>query len=180
PPPDAEVVRTPRAGTALTHRLLVLADAAPGTGWPTDDTQVRALVEPALEAWAGSVLGPANRVRVRVRSGPTVTTTDLSVLKLSALDALAMTPSGGPAGATEIEQALLARSAPGAQLVLDRDPTWTPAQLGLEEFLELARGVRELIDGARALDSRDLSLPNPAASPGPTPGTATAPEPDPG
>ncbi len=172
PPPDVEVVRTPRAGTAVTHRLLVLADAAAGTGWPTDDTQVRALVEPSLEAWAGSVLGPANRVRVRVRSGTTVTTTDLSTLRLSALDALAMIPSGGPAGATEIEQALLDGSAPGAQLVLERDPAWTPGQLGLGEFLELARTVRELIDGARALDARDLTVPNQAANLATSPGTA--------
>src|SRR5439155_10744135 len=42
-PPDVEVVRTPRAGTAVTHRLLVLADlAATASGWPTDATQVRA------------------------------------------------------------------------------------------------------------------------------------------
>ena len=67
-PPDVEVVRTPRAGTAVTHRLLVLADpAAPAAGWPTDATQVRAKVEPALEAWAAGVLGPASRVLVRVR-----------------------------------------------------------------------------------------------------------------
>ena len=63
--PDVEVVRTPRSGAAITHRLLLLADAPAGTGWPTDATQVRAMVEPALEAWAGSALGPASRVRVR-------------------------------------------------------------------------------------------------------------------
>ncbi len=71
-PPDVEVVRTPRAGTAVTHRLLVLADpAATAAGWPTDATQVRAKVEPALEAWAASVLGPAEpRARARpVRAG---------------------------------------------------------------------------------------------------------------
>src|SRR4051794_27702574 len=54
PPPEIEVVRTPRAGAAVTHRLLVLADAPAGSGWPTDSDQVRARVEPALEAWAGS------------------------------------------------------------------------------------------------------------------------------
>ena len=113
--PTCEVVRTPRSGTAVTHRLLVLADAPAGTGWPTDATQVRAKVEPALEAWAGSLLGPASRVRIRVRSGTTVSTSDLSVLKLSALDALALTPAGGPAGATEIEQALIARLGGGAR-----------------------------------------------------------------
>ena len=182
PPPEVEVVRTPRAGTAVTHRLLVLADpAAPAAGWPTDATQVRAKVEPALEAWAGSILGPANRVLVRARytsqtGAVTLSATDLSVLRLSALDALAMTPAGGPAGATEIELALLDRFAAvrpagvGAdatpELVLERDPAWTAAQLGLAEFLELARAVRELLEGARPLDARDLALPSVTTRPG--------------
>jgi hypothetical protein len=180
--PDVEVVRTPRAGTAVTHRLLVLADpAAPAVGWPTDATQVRARVEPALEAWAGSILGPANRVLVRARytsptGAVTLSATDLSVLRLSALDLLAVTPAGGPAGATEIELALLDRLAAvrpagaGAdatpELVLERDPAWTPAQLGLAEFLELARAVRELLEGARPLDARDLALPSVTTDPG--------------
>ena len=181
-PPEAEVARTPRAGTAVTHRLLVLTDpAAPAAGWPTDATQVRAAVEPALEAWAASILGPASRVLVRVRyttpaGSATTSAADLSVLRLSALDALAMTPAGGPAGATEIELALLdrfARVRPAGvpadavpELVGGRDPGWTADRLGLAEFLELARAVRELLDGARALDARDLALPAAAAGPG--------------
>jgi hypothetical protein len=182
PPPDVEVVRTPRSGTAVTHRLLVLVDpAAPATGWPTDATQVRAKVEPALEAWVGSILGPASRVLVRARytsptGAVTASATDLSVLRLSALDALAMTPAGGPAGATEIELALLDRftavrpAGVGAdatpELVLERDPAWTATQLGLAEFLELARTVRELLEGARPLDARDLALPSVTTNPG--------------
>ena len=50
--------------------------------------------------------------------------------------------------------------------MLERDPAWTAAQLGLAEFLELARAVRELLDGARPLDARDLALPDPAPDPG--------------
>ena len=124
-PAEIEVVRTPRAGTAVTQRLLVLADAAASSGWPTDSDQVRAKVEPALEAWAAGVLGPANRVRLRYRKGATISTSDLSVLKLSALDALAMTPAGGPAGATELElrAARLPRrrlADPRPRLVMDR------------------------------------------------------------
>jgi len=181
-PPDVEVVRTPRAGTAVTHRLLVLADpATPAAGWPTDATQVRAKVEPALEAWAGSILRPASRVLVRARytsptGAVTPSTTDLSVLRLSALDALAVTPAGGPAGATEIELALLDRFAAvrpagvGAdatpELLLERDPAWTAAELGLAEFLELARAVRELLEGARPLDARDFALPSVTTDPG--------------
>jgi hypothetical protein len=174
PPPEVEVVRTPRSGTGVTHRLLVLMDPkARAAGWPTDATQVRALVEPALEAWAASVLGPAARVRVRVRytspAGSEVARAegDLGVVGLSALDAVAMAPAGGPGGATPIELALLdqfARVRPARapadatpQLDLQRDPAWTPTQLGLPEFFELARAVRDLLDGARALDARDLA-----------------------
>ncbi len=162
--PGVEVARTPRSGTAVTHRLLIVADpATAAAGWPTDATQVRAKVEPALEAWAAGVIGPANRVLVRTRAGAAA---DLSALKLSALDALAMAPAGGPGGATAIEQALLDRFGPGAELVLERDPAWTPDKLGLAEFLELARAVRELLEGARPLDARDLAPPNPATEPG--------------
>ena len=75
--PDVEVVRTPRAGTAVTHRLLVLADpAAPAAGWPTDATQVRAKVEPALEAWAAQRPRPGQpraRARPLHRAGGAVT-----------------------------------------------------------------------------------------------------------
>lgn len=161
-PPEVEVMRTPRSGTGVTHRLLVLADpTAAASGWPTDPLQVRARVEPALEAWVASVLGPANRVLVRVRSGGTISTADLSVLKLSALDAIAMSQTGE----SEIEQALLDRL--GAdELLLERDSSWTPDQLGLGEFVELARAVRELLEGARALDARDLAVPGPETDPG--------------
>ncbi|MDA0171420.1 hypothetical protein OJ998_20135 [Solirubrobacter taibaiensis] len=152
-PPEIEVVRTPRSGTAVTHRLVILADAAASTGWPTDATQVRAKVEPALEAWAASVLGPANRVRLRVQRGDTITETDLSTLKLSALDVLAREDA-------EIEAAF------DGELITARDTTWPATALTLDEFFELARSVRELLDGARPLDARDLSLPDPALAPG--------------
>jgi hypothetical protein len=183
PPPEVEVVRTPRAGTGVTHRLLVLMDPqARAAGWPTDVTQVRALVEPALEAWTASVLGPAARVRVLVRYispvGSEVARAegDLGVLGLSALDAVAMAPAGGPGGATPIELALLdqfARVRPARvpadatpQLDLQRDAAWTTTQLGLPEFFELARAVRDLLDGARALDARDLAPPGSSTDPG--------------
>ena len=73
--------RRGRAHAALRHRGHAPAARArrpgrdrPPAGRPTP-TQVRAKVEPALEAWAGSVLGPASRVLVRARytSATTVT-----------------------------------------------------------------------------------------------------------
>jgi hypothetical protein len=171
PPPDVELVRTPRSGTGVTHRLLALVDpGAAAVGWVTDSLQVRARVEPALEAWVAAVLGPATRVRVRVAyawdGGHAGADMRLAALRLSALDAIAMAPGGASTGPTEIELAMLEharRVRPAgvpadatARLELARDPGWPATDLGLGEFLELARATRELLDGARAADTSDL------------------------
>src|SRR5206468_1020281 len=91
PPPDVEVVRTPRSGVGVTHRLLVLFDpGAHAAGWTADSIQVRARVEPGLEAWVAGVLGPATRVRVRLQydwdGGQARAEMRLGALRLSALD----------------------------------------------------------------------------------------------
>ena len=78
------------------------------------------------------------------------------MLKVSALDALAM--------GTDLARALADRL--GGELLGGRDPAWTPDLLSLDEFQELARAVRELLEGARALDARDLAVPGPTVDPG--------------
>lgn len=59
-PPEPDVIRTPRSGLALTHRVGVLLPAAPvnpgATGW--SPVAPRAVAEPALEAWVAAQLGP--------------------------------------------------------------------------------------------------------------------------
>jgi hypothetical protein len=177
PPPDIDVVRTPRAGTGVTHRLIVLLDReAAAEGWPTDDTQVRATVEPSLEAWVARVLGPASRVRVRARyrwpTGSATAEADIAVLRLSALDLIAIAPTGDLAGASALEERLLEHFAQvrpagvpdAASLELEptRDPSWDATVVGLAEISELARCVRELLDGARPLEPRDLAVPGDA------------------
>ncbi|HEY7077908.1 MAG TPA: hypothetical protein VH418_21170, partial [Solirubrobacteraceae bacterium] len=182
PPPEPEVVMTPRAGTGVTHRLLVLLDpeGPAAEGWPTDDTQLRAKLEPALEAWAARVLGPAERVKVRGRytweGGETTADATFDVLNLSALDVCAAAVAAAPAGATELELRLIdsfARNRPkkvpaDAAVSLDvaRDPAWGADVLSLGELMEAARQARELIAGARPLDARDLALPGEAADAG--------------
>src|SRR5581483_443521 len=54
---EPEVVATPRTGTSLTNRTLLLLghDLPAAPGWPADG--VRAQAEPRLAAWAGHVLG---------------------------------------------------------------------------------------------------------------------------
>ena len=156
-PPDVEVVRTPRAGTAVTHRLLVLADPAapPPAGRPTPRRSAprsSPRSRPGRPACSARPTACSSRVRVRRRRSSTA---DLSVLKLSALDALAMTPAGGPAGATEIELALL------------------------DHFAACDRGVRDARAGAGARPGVDAATssgsPSSSSSRAPCASCSTAP-----
>ena len=74
---DPDVLRTPRQGTGVTHRLLVVApdpQSAPAVAglatWPASPAQrtrhARAVAEPRLNAWAALALGDPARVRYRV------------------------------------------------------------------------------------------------------------------
>jgi hypothetical protein len=173
---------TPRAGIGLTHRLLVLLDpdGPAAEGWPTDDTQLRAKLEPALEAWAARLLGPAARVHARGHytwdGGEASADATFDVLGLSALDVCAAAVAAAPAGATELELRLLdhfsgnrPKGVPAeAEVAVDaaRDPAWSADVLSLGELMEVARQARELIAGARPLDARDLALPGEVSDPG--------------
>ena len=68
PPPELEVVRTPRSGTGLTHRLCVLFPGSSGiapAAWPINQQQVRARAEPILNAWAATLLPNPAHVRCK-------------------------------------------------------------------------------------------------------------------
>src|SRR5690606_37812656 len=53
PPPELEVLRTPRPGAAATHRVIALLEPEPApSGWTGSPTSARAAAEPALDAWA--------------------------------------------------------------------------------------------------------------------------------
>ena len=53
PPPELDVVRTPRTGATVTHRVAILlpVDAAPTGGWAAAHGSPWAATEPALDAW---------------------------------------------------------------------------------------------------------------------------------
>ncbi|WP_123537426.1 hypothetical protein [Halosimplex salinum] len=69
-PPDLSVTETPRTGTACTHRLLALLDPdADGSAWGSPSAP-RADAEPALDDWAGTLLGDPSRVVCRVAFEP--------------------------------------------------------------------------------------------------------------
>lgn len=173
PPPELESMRTPRAGIAVTHRVLV-ALPEPDTAaasWTVDpDTQVRAVAEPRLEAWLRSLLPAPERVWLRVRvdapeGGSVTRAIDLGGLRLSALDYVLMSPGDG--SSSELEQHLAALVSAradvpaGATLTFDyvRDARWEPQVLTVGEFLEAVRAARELLASARPLTPRDLATP---------------------
>jgi hypothetical protein len=186
PPPELEVIRTPRSGIALTHRLLALFPAAAGVApptWPVNDHQARAQAEPLLNAWAARLLPHPEHVRCRAdyvdpQSGAVHHTIEvaLAALELSPLDALYLTEGNEQAQRSELEQRLvfhLLRAQPASvpagadvRLSFAREPGWTDAEVSFGELLEIARTARKLIAGARALDGRDLSQPGAAAASG--------------
>jgi hypothetical protein len=186
PPPELEVIRTPRSGTALTHRLLALfpalAEAAP-PAWPTDLHQARAQAEPLLNAWAAQLLPRPDQVRCTVdyvdpQRGTVLHTVEvtLATLGLSPLDALYLAEGDQQAQRSELEQRLvfdLLRAQPASvpagadvRLGFARAPGWEDEVVSFGEFLEIARAARRLIAGARAIDGRDLALPGASAPSG--------------
>jgi hypothetical protein len=60
PPPELEVTRTPRSGTSLTHRLLLMMSATTNLntpGWLGAQAAARSRAEPLLNFWVAKLLG---------------------------------------------------------------------------------------------------------------------------
>ncbi|MDK2742062.1 MAG: hypothetical protein NDI90_04045 [Nitrospira sp. BO4] len=185
PPPELDVIHTPRSGIGLTHRLCVLFPATPGgtiLTWPTGPEQVRAAAEPILNAWAATLLPNPAKVRCRIDYVDPATAgvlhtleADLAALKLSPLDAVFMAEGQAHAQRAELEQRWsnhMLRGRPATipaqaqvQLHFERDPGWSSDVVSVGEFLEMTRTLRRLFANARSIDGRDLSLPeSPAVS----------------
>src|SRR6185369_217078 len=66
--PDPEVIRTPRGGTALTHRVALILGGTPivPAGWASVPVTPRAQAEPHLDGWLGVLLGDPARIRCLV------------------------------------------------------------------------------------------------------------------
>jgi hypothetical protein len=183
PPPQLEVIRTPRSGRAVTHRLaLILPDStSAGDMWPTDSNQVRAIAEPRLNAWAAALLGDPRRILCRadyVVDGTVVGAREIALdaLALSPLDFLWMADLGRRSGAGVLEQRLryaALRDRPGSvsadaqvRLNLGRGPSWGADLLSVDEATTLAAALSELIASSRPLDARDIDLPDAGGPPG--------------
>jgi hypothetical protein len=177
PPPELEVVQTPRTGLGVTHRLLSLFSGAPAPaqGWGAPAHPFRANAEPHLNAWAARLLGSPNNVRCLIEQLEPGTENVLDTKELR-LDQLRLAPldfiyaiEGGQNGQeAEIEQRILYHAvrmnggfAAGSLLRVNpsRKPEWKPTELGYGEFRELVRAARKLFSTLRAVDDADLNPP---------------------
>jgi hypothetical protein len=175
-PPRPEVARTPAGGTSFTQRLVVALDASATPGpEPWGPRTPRALAEPFLDNWAGTLLGPPAQAGCRVRfPDASLHEVTLDQLALRPLDfvALAGTPPAASGDGELDRRVLQAAAAPdGAQVVYDA----SSAPVTFTAALELARTLGELLAAARPLLPADLVAPNTdAPAPGPAEATAAA------
>lgn len=177
PPPELEVVRTPRTGIALTHRLIALFSGEPVLSpiWRPENP-VRADAEPHLNAWAAKLLGyPSNLrcviERLEPETGEVLESKELVLdqLRLAPLDFIYAVEGGQGGQQAEIEQRILYTItrqpegfAPGSLLRINpnRKAEWKKDELGYGEFSELLRTARKLFSGVRGIDDEDLNPPD--------------------
>ncbi|MFP8888261.1 hypothetical protein ACLI4U_00610 [Natrialbaceae archaeon A-CW2] len=180
--PEPTVTSLPRTETGLTHRQLVLLEADEDVADPTT-TQLRAVAEPSLEAWAETLLPDPSTVGCQVRcrwralttdavTGEETTTTEtaetavtIADLDLAALDVLALAQDAEQEGNSELEQRIAyyvrrhALDVP-ADATLELALTEPgEAAVSVAALIEAGRSLSSLIDGGRAADGTDLTHP---------------------
>ncbi|WP_331724250.1 hypothetical protein OG416_35725 (plasmid) [Streptomyces longwoodensis] len=179
-PPELEFPRTPRAASAVTHRLLLVGNvrtADRGAWGAAVGQQPRIVAAAHTDAVASALLPVPYRVFCRLRwvppGGGTPVTGQISLdfLQIGAVDYVAMPPRGpAPCGA-ELEQriALAAwqSARPAAadhdwtlELGFGRAAEWPVDRLSITEFLAAVAAVRRLFDHGRQLTAADLSEQN--------------------
>lgn len=168
PVPDRfDVVRTPRAGRALSWQLGLLLPSAwksAATGWNTN--RPRAVTEPHVEAWAESILGNASswtfHCTVTSNGAGTDASVGLDSLNLCALDVICET-SGSP---SLLESRILDAVAPGqaadAQITVVTGPA-TDGSLGFGALSGMCARLRALL--AKAMPLGPQHVIGPAESP---------------
>ena len=179
PPPELEVIRTPRTGSAFTHRVVALFPGAPATiaDWTAT---FRSVAEPCLNAWAAKLLGNPNKIRcvverVNTTTGAVVDKQEIRVkdLRLAPLDVIHAQESTEDSRLSELEQRILFLARRNVALTAtqtlrlnpSRDPAWPTTDVSWSEFTEVVRTARNLLAGGRALRAGDINSADVADSP---------------
>jgi hypothetical protein len=181
PPPELDVIRTPRTGIAITHRIAVVFTGLSKNIWGPQTA--RALAEPFLNAWVAQLFGPmaAEATCLVEYLGPDPANKNekialapqqlikLNQLGLAPIDLLYLPESEGDAQRSELEQRIIylaQRSLPAnvtaaveIRLTFNRDFGSRDNTISFAEVLEVARVARKMITSSRALGPRDLAQP---------------------
>ena len=170
PPPELEVVRTPRTGIALTHRLVTLFSGEPALPpeWTPPANPFRANAEPHLNAWAAKLLGNPANVRCVVErlepaTGEVLESKELRLnqLRLAPLDFIYAVEGGQGGQQAEIEQRILYTIMQQAGRLRARFAAarQSQPQTGMEGQRAGLRGVQRVAaDGAQADHQRARRL----------------------
>ncbi|EJN34821.1 hypothetical protein PMI35_00388 [Pseudomonas sp. GM78] len=167
-PPDLDVVRSPRNGQAINHRLVLALDGGdPGVeGW--SDNAPRARLCSSLEYWARRLLGSASRWQVQIYLPKPSGEEDLGLIKLSdlkppicALDVICEA-TGGIAAQSPLADRCVAKAGKDGARVRDAGKGYSWDQLQA-----LAGAARDVLSTARPLTQRDLQLPGDPLAPAP-------------
>jgi hypothetical protein len=178
PPPELEVIRTPRTGSSFTHRVVALIPGTPAPilGWTAT---FRAVAEPFLNAWAAKLLGNPDNVRVVVERVNTATGAvvdkqeiRLTSLRLAPLDVIHAQESTEDSRLSELEQRILFLTRRNVALTAtqmlrlnpSRGASWPATDVSWSEFLEVVRTARNLLACGRALRAEDITISDPSGS----------------
>jgi len=170
-PPDPDILRTPRSGAALTHRVaLHVQTSAIASPWPGVLSK-RSTVEPGLNAWLGNLLPPPGKIHYAVSlGGRTAVTQSLTGLALQPIDLVYLIGDDLVGETTELESRIAFNNrrnqkddAMEVQIDFMAEPT-DPRAVTLFELLPLLRALRRIIISCRPLGASDYELPSESTS----------------
>jgi hypothetical protein len=176
-PDELEVIRTPRLGQDVTHRVMVVLDPRSRPAWAAPQPGLAALLDPLAAAWGSRLLPDPAAVVVQVRRVEEATGEAGEPLELS-MDKLGLDPLAWvrmAANTPELHQRIAAaardrwRTTPGAaggRVEISDQPGATGAGLRLSDLLAAADALGRLLTAGRALAAEDLVHP---AAPDPAP-----------
>jgi hypothetical protein len=177
-PPDPDFPVTPRAGTDVTHRLMLLFTGPPAmpAAWANVSTHPRAVAEPWLSAWVASRLPDPTAVSCQVSwtagaqaqagQAPVSVTVSLSDLDIGPLDVLALANASDQPQRAELENRVIFAANPPADAQAISISYTAAGSVPFPSLLAAAQAVRDMIGSARTLTIGDFSLPEDNASAG--------------
>ncbi len=182
-PPEIEIVKTPRSGRSLTHRVALQFDPAQISGWRVPLTS-RAAANAPLNHWLATVLPAPDRIQWKATRGtepPELVSLD--AVGLEPIDVVLMCGEKFGDLSGELERFLLygyreSRAIPdemrtfffqktdpgvpdGQALVIDPGSA-EPGRISLASLLPLLKALRRVVSRSRPLHAGDFLLPGEA------------------